>query len=191
MGETFNMSVKTTYKGKFASLNVGSVIEQQKDMYLRRVGDAGVKAMRAKTSPHDWSGELTDSIAWRTDKEASNVSKAENLIDAPNNIDSVDIGSKCKYAFFREFGAGIHGTTDGSAEFIDRMKQWFVDKIGGDPEGEDSAGFWAIVNSIRYGDKAQSHTQNKSPFVVPSIPEIITAAKHYSRIVTLSKYLGR
>ena len=41
MGETFNMSVKTTYKGKFASLNVGSVIEQQKDMYLRRVGMQG------------------------------------------------------------------------------------------------------------------------------------------------------
>ena len=185
------MSIKTTYKGKFAKLDVNRVVTLDRERYMKRVGDVGVEEMKSHTAVHDWSGELSGSIAWRTQSESSPVTKAENLVDRPETPDEIAIGSKCKYAFFREYGAGVHGSTDGSAEFIDRMKQWFKDKIGGDPDGEDSAGFWAIVNTIRYGSAAQGGTQNMSPFVAPSTPAIIRAAQHYSKVMGLNKYLGR
>lgn len=191
VGETFSMSIKTTYKGKFAKLDVNRVVTQDRERYMKRVGDVGVEEMKSRTSPHDWTGELTGSIAWRTQSEFSPVTKNENLVDRPDNPEEIAIGSKCKYAFFREFGAGIHGSADGSAEFIDRMKAWFRDKIGGDPEGEGSSVFWAIVNNIRYGDKATNGTQNMAPFVAPATPAIIKAARHYSKTIGINKYLGR
>lgn len=185
------MKSRTTYKGSFLDLDIAKTIEQDRDRYLRRVGRIGVAEMRRHTTPHSWTGELSDSIAWRTQKDSSPISDAKNLIDPPETDEGIDIGSKCSYAFFREFGAGVHGTKDGSAEFIDRMKDWFRDKIGGNPDGDESFLFWHIVNTIRYGPKAQAGTQNKAPFVMPSLPAIISAARKYAMDVSISKHWGK
>jgi hypothetical protein len=62
----------------------------------------------------------------------------------------------------------------GSSAFLASMKAWVRDKIGINPDGtsEEKDIFWAIVNSIRYGDKAVAGKQNLQPFLAPVVPAI-------------------
>jgi hypothetical protein len=138
------------------------------DGLLNRAGTDMAALMRQETKPHNFRGTLTDSIAWRTAKTSSKIKNTEHLIDAPP-LGSVDIGSAAPHAKWREFGAGPHQFPNGSAEFIKSMKEWFREKVGGNPDGSkaDKIFFWKIVNSIRYGDKAVQGIQNQEPFIAP------------------------
>lgn len=138
------------------------------DGLLNRAGTDMAALMRKETKPYDYEGTLTDSVAWRTAKASSKIKNPDHLIDAPP-IGAVDIGSAAPHARYREYGAGPHMNPNGSAEFIQRMKGWVAEKVGINPDGSraEKSIFWAIVNSIRYGDKAERGAQNLQPFVAP------------------------
>lgn len=177
------ISQKTTYKGKFATANVEGIIDAATDQLLHRVGRIGADKMKAYTRPHDWKGRLTDSITWRTSKDRGTVggaAKAEDVISAPPQY-SVDMGSACEYAWWREHGSGAHVSSYKHEEFIANMREWFNDKVA--PLSPDTeALFWDIVNSVRQGVDAV-------PFCAPALGSIISAARSASRLAGFERNL--
>lgn len=138
---------------------------------LQSAGQQIAELMRRETRPYDYTGTLTESIAWRTAKRSSKVKDERFLIDAPDVHNAVDIGSAAPHARYRESGSSVHRTDKDSAMFLSNMRAWVREKLNIDPE-QDSEIFWSIVNAIRYGGRAQAGIQNKQPFLAPVEPMI-------------------
>lgn len=148
------------FNGKMAS-RVPVVIEG----ILHKVGETGVGEMRAITKESDFTKTLTESMMWRTQKRTSKVDTSYK-IPAPPMANAVDVGSAAPYAWYREYGAGVHITNDKSEEFLDNMRIWAIEKLHIDPE-VDRAQFWGLIKHIRSGEKAQRKEQGKTPFLAP------------------------
>jgi hypothetical protein len=128
---------------------------------LREIGHRAVEIMRDKTGQHDYTGDLTESIMWRTaqslgDKE-TNVAPD---IDGPPIGDRVYVGSAIDYADARENGAGPHVTNYKAEEFTAHISEWALDK------GMNPFQYKALVKRIR--EKGMEPV----PFAAPSIEEI-------------------
>lgn len=174
------MTVVHSYKGKFLHTNVDAVMDAAIGRLLRRVGRITADEMKSYTKPHDFDGTLTESITWRTGTDRGTINSEENLISAPDEMYAVDVGSALSYAFYREFGAGPHQSSENGAEFIAKLKRWMRDKMGKDPDGKDYALFQYLVKKIQAG-------QDAVPFATPSIPAMIKEARAESRNASFKK----
>lgn len=179
------MKIELTYKGKFgknkgfANTNIAKNIEANTRRMLRNVGEKTAEEMKRHTRPYDWKGRLTDSITWRTryeDGQMGGKAESEDLISAPRTPDTVDIGTANYMAMYREFGAGVHVTGDRKEFFKKNLREWFDDKIGGTDQE-----FYAIMNSIRFGQKAQDGEQGQRPFATPTRPYLEKIAARETR----------
>jgi hypothetical protein len=179
------MQAITTYKGKFASMNITQTIENNTRRMLRNVGEDVSRKMKDKAEKNDYTGSLSDSITWRTAYEegtmGSNAS-ASDMIDRPLMKNAVSMGSANSHAYFREFGAGPHMSKDGSEEFIADMKEWVRQKIPdmGDPDKEGGYRFWALIKSLREGQEGE-------PFVRPTLPDLHKIAARESRFAAFGR----
>jgi hypothetical protein len=155
-------------KGPLFEANWDKEIPVYVEGVLLRTGESVVSMMKKNTEPYDFRGTLTKSLMWKTSKRSS-VPGTSFEIDAPKSNMEVNVGSAAPHAWYREYGAGPHRTKKDAALFIANMKAWFKQKVGKDPndkdEGQDH--FWAIVNTIRKGPKAQAREQGKHPFLSP------------------------
>lgn len=145
---------------------------------LQACGARLVEKMREQTRPFDFKGRLTSSIMWRTQKRHSKVNDWGDTIDEPDvALPSVDIGSAAPHAGTREHGAGIHLKKEGSIDFLNNLRQWMQARMGAFDEGA----YWALVNKIRKGEKAQTHTQGIQPFVAPVNPLVEPIAQQEAK----------
>lgn len=143
---------------------------------LQKVGDYGVQVMREKTQPFDDTGNMTNSIMWRTASAQSvNGASAEaSDIDPPEEPNAVLIGSASDYAYWREYGAGPHVTNYRSAEFIASLKDWCRSKLGFEPNDPSNIGrFRNLLKSVR------RHLDSHS-YAAASFEEIVKYAKKES-----------
>lgn len=163
------MAKAVTFTGAMSKANFAHEVTVFTEGILQRAGIEVKKAMQEETRPYDHEGTLTKSIAWRTMRNYSNIPNTDYLIDAPDVANAVDIGTHAPYAWYREYGAGIHKTPNGAAQFMSSITAWIRDKVGVTPA---DGLFWQIVNSIRKGEKAQAGIQNKQPFLAPTMPKI-------------------
>lgn len=155
----FSMTVQVS--GKLLDMKVSEHVDKHIYGALREIGQGMVLSMQNYTSPHDFSGKLSDSLMWKSNTETGDK-KTEFEISAPEKPYSVMVGTAVPYAYFREMGAGPHLENTDSDLFVASMKKWFKEKIGGDPDGEDSGHFHAILNKIREG-------QDAVPFAQPAM----------------------
>lgn len=144
---------------------------------LENVGAYGVQVMREKTQPHDDTGNMTNSVMWRTQtSQSANAAAAEaSDIDAPDEPNAVLIGSASDYAYWREYGSHAHLTKDRSDEFIASLKDWCRSKLGFEPnDPANYARFKGLLQKIRrQGTQAQS-------FAGASFEEIVRYARKES-----------
>jgi len=151
--------------------------------FLNQMGATAVRNMRSLTSPHDASGELTDSIMWTTSTKGSNMgSRAveSKSVPPPSHPYAVLAGSYAEHAIYRETTSGIHESADGKELFLKRMKEWCIEKLGINPDGppEDQEAYWRIVNFVR------THVTDGVPFVAPT-KELIDSilVKQYRAVI--------
>ncbi len=167
------MPKNVTMTGEFSGMNLNNISIEVEAM-LERIGAEVTEGMRSYTRPHDDTGDLTDSITWRTGATYAPIKNNEDLIEKPDAPNAVDIGSRARHAWFREHGTGPHIHPEGSEEFVAEMKEWASRKgIQWNGTEAEQAQFWAIVNHIRqYGTEA-------FPFAEPMIPELRSIAQKY------------
>jgi hypothetical protein len=119
-----------------------------KDIYrsvetaLSAVGQAAAAKMKEITDKHNYRGELSGSITWRTAANRGSIENTEDLIDAPP-VNCVDVGSGNKKAIYAERGTGPHLNPVGTEEFVAEIIEWAASK------GIDESGAWAIIKTIR------------------------------------------
>ena len=158
------MGVKKT--GEFSEMP----LEEAKEPFntiLNAIGKYGVDVMRQKTSQHDFSGDLTNSIMWRTaiDKSEMGVADASE-IDVPEIPNAVDIGSALEYAYYREHGAGKHVTDYKSDEFVSSLADWMQERFGISPDSSEGYPiFKKLLQNVRDHLDAE-------PFAINSVDEI-------------------
>lgn len=142
---------------------------------LNDTGAVALANMKAITSKHDSSGELTDSLMWVTASNGTNMgSRADESEKIPKPTDpyKVLIGSMAEHAIYRETTSGIHTQDDRPELFVERMKQWYREKFGLDPEApENKNSFWKLVGIV-----AKTVT-NGVPFVTPTRDMAVSFAK--------------
>lgn len=150
---------------------------------LQRAGKEISALMRKETEPYDFEKTLSQSITWRTSKNSGNIPNPEHMIDAPSANNAVDVGSHAPHAWYREYGAGEHTSSEGANEFLANMKRWAEEKLDLHPDRSkaDMGILWAIIKSIRKGPDAIRHEQGKQPFVAPVEPEIPGIASQISQ----------
>ncbi len=132
---------------------------------LQNVGEAGVQEMRKFTEPHDWKGNLTNSIMWATSKAKSENTSSEPDIDKPDVANAVDIGSAASYAKYVETGVTPHMSNYKADYFVSNMREWAKDKGGFDPDAEP-ARFHALLEYIK---KKNTIDAPEHPFALPAI----------------------
>jgi len=138
---------------------------------LQQTGKEARVLMRDETAPYDFTKTLTESVTWRTAKNYGKIKNNEHLIDAPP-MNTLYVGSAAPHAWWREYGASRHMTSDRSAEFMENIRAWFIAKIGPDPRAASTPKsfkryFWSIVYNIRHGADAASGRQGRQPFTPP------------------------
>jgi hypothetical protein len=132
----------------------GSDIYRPVEAALVAVGNAASDKMKEYTKKHDYRGELTNSITWRTATNHGEIENSEDLIDAPP-INCVDVGSGNKKAVYAERGTGPHINATGTADFVAEIIEWAASK------GIDESGAWAIIKTIR------NEGTDERPFAAP------------------------
>jgi len=140
-------------KGGLSKLDPSEISRSVEDM-LERIGVVATKKMKTYTTKHDYRGDLTKSITWRTAFNHGSIENVNDLIDAPP-VNCVDIGSANDHAIYREKGTGPHLNPEGSVEFIEEIKLWAASK----GLSEDIA--WAIIKTIR------NEGTDAKPFALP------------------------
>jgi len=132
----------------------GNDIYRPIEAALTAVGNAAADKMKEYTKKHDYRGELTNSITWRTANNHGPIEKTEDLIDAPPP-NCVDIGSGSSKAIYAERGTGPHINSVGTEEFVAEIITWAASK------GIDESGAWAIIKTIR------NEGTDERPFAAP------------------------
>ena len=142
-----------TFAGDFMKKTEADILRPI-EAVLENVGTAALEKMKTYTKPHDYRGDLSKSLMWRTKNNYSKVEEDDELIDEPP-VHAVDIGSASDHAFVREYGSGPHLNPEGSEEFVNEIIVW-AQKKG---MTEDEA--WAIIKTIR------NEGTDEAPFVRP------------------------
>ena len=141
---------------------------------MNDVGATAVANMKAITSKHDASGELTDSMMWVTAAGGTHPggwASGSDEVDAPTDPYTVKAGSAAEHAIYRETESGIHLTDDGSELFVERMKNWYWIRFKKNPDDpENSYSFYRLLSKIRNTKTAGV------PFVKPTKDMIIPYA---------------
>jgi len=174
-----NVGAKVKVTGRFLKLTP-DMISVHIDTALREIGRRGVRIMREKTEPHDFSGDLTNSIMWATfkDRGAMDSISGESGADvseiaSPPMAGIVDMGSALEYAVYRELGSGAHLTDYKTEYFIENLKEWCRIVLNFDPDAMDSYG--NFVNMWRFSRllaKIREHGTEAAPFALTSVDEI-------------------
>lgn len=140
---------------------------------LTRAGESTVGMMKKETEPYDFRGTLTKSLMWKTSRRSSKANTSME-IDKPSSNMEVNVGSAAPHAWYREYGAGPHISSQGSDLFLANMREWFQQKTGMNPNdgGEGQSYFWAIIKTIRSGERAQAKEQGKMPFLAPIVDQL-------------------
>jgi hypothetical protein len=154
-------SFKADVSGMIFKMDVKAKSQEMTDKTLQRIGNAMVLKMAEFTSPHDWNGDLTDSLSWTMSNGMTSNSKYQLVVPPIEN--SIDIGSALPYAWFREYGAGKHVNAEGSEEFQARLLDWYDEKVAPSvgPDDYESV-FRVILFNIR------DH-QDAVPFAEPAL----------------------
>lgn len=128
---------------------------------LQQVGEYGVGKMQEYTKPHEFRGDLTESMMWKTANAKGGNTNGDTEISEVEVPNSVHMGSANDHALYRERGTGRHVTDDRADEFTANMKEWCRIKLGFEPD-QDPRRFSNIMNKIK------ENGTEAAPFALPS-----------------------
>jgi len=132
----------------------GAEISRAVEAALAQVGETASEKMKTYTKKHDYRGDLTNSITWRTAHNHGKIEDTNDLIDSPPP-NCVDVGSANDHAVYVEKGTGPHLNAAGSDEFVREIIEWAASK------NIDEDGAWAIIKTIR------NEGTDERPFAAP------------------------